>query len=206
MAYGRWNDDFERWSTTMNTLKKALGWLCIATVLGLGVTMVAYPAAITQLAGLAVAQSSTQWNNLKDMAQGDAQASGVMLISPCLWNGVACDRQRGTIAGGALVSVTSFPTSGVTSFSVKRDNIAAASVNLAFGFTSKKIAVRADVTNTDEVCIDWLGATAVCPAANTSGDGRLKPGTTYFIDDYAQTSLSAIAASGTQIIYIDAWN
>lgn len=89
----------------MNTLKKALGWLCIATVLGLGVTMLAFPASITQLAGLAVAQSSTQWNSLKDMAQGDGQASGVALFSPCLWNGTTCDRQRGTITGGATVSL-----------------------------------------------------------------------------------------------------
>lgn len=99
----------------MNTIKKALGWLCIATVLGLGVTMLAFPASITQLAGLAVAQSSTQWNSLKDMAQGDGQASGVMLVSPCLWNGTTCDRQRGTIAGGASVSIV---TTSATPISV----------------------------------------------------------------------------------------
>jgi hypothetical protein len=187
----------------MTHLKNALGWLCLALVMGLGITMLAYPAAITQLAGLAVAQSLTQWNQLKDMAIGDAQSNGSALVTPCLWNGTTCDRQRGTIAGGALVTQAQ---SGNAVFSVKRDNIAAASVNLAFGFTSKKIAVRADPTNTDEICIDWLGTTAVCPAANTSGDGRLKPGTTFVLDDYAQTSLSVIAASGTQIIYIDAWN
>jgi hypothetical protein len=89
----------------MNTFKKVLGWFCIATVLGLGVTMLAFPASITQLAGLAVAQSSTQWNSLKDMAQGDGQQNGVMLASPCLWNGTTCDRQRGTISGGATVSL-----------------------------------------------------------------------------------------------------
>lgn len=67
--------------------------------------MLAYPAAVTQIAGLAVAQTATQWNNLKDMAAGDGQSSGVMLASPCLWNGTTCDRQRGSIAGGALVSL-----------------------------------------------------------------------------------------------------
>lgn len=187
----------------MNTVKKALGWLCIALVMGLGITMLAYPAAVTQIAGLAVAASSTQWNQLKDMAQGDAQSNGSGLVTPCLWNGASCDRQRGTIAGGALVSQA---TVGTTSFSVKRDNIAGSSVNLAFGFTSQKISVRADPTNTDEICLDWLGGTAVCPAANTAGDGRLKPGTTFLMDGYAVTSLSVIAASGTQIVYIDAWN
>lgn len=90
----------------MNTLKKALGWLCIAIVLGLGITVLAYPQAVNQIAGLAVAQSSTQWNRLKDFAQGDAFSNGVGAFSPCLFNGVTCDRQRGTIANGAQVDVT----------------------------------------------------------------------------------------------------
>lgn len=90
----------------MKTLKKFAGWLCIATVLGLGVAMIAYPAAVNQVAGLAIAQSATQWNQLKDMAQGDAQATGAGLFSPCLWNGLTCDRQRGSIANGAQVDVT----------------------------------------------------------------------------------------------------
>ena len=187
-------------------MKKVLSFGVLIAGLLLGAALVAFPASITQLAGLAVAQSSTQWNRLKDMAIGDAQSNGVGLFSPCLWNGVTCDRQRGTIAGGALVAVTSLPTSGTAFFSVKRENIAAASVNLAFGFTSKKVAVRADVTNTDELCIDWLGGTAVCPAANTAGDGRLSPGTTILMDEYAVSSLSVIAASGTQIVFVDAWN
>jgi hypothetical protein len=97
----------------MNSVKKAFGWLCIAIVFGLGITMIAYPAAVTQVAGLAVAQSSTQWNQLKDFAIGDAQSNGAGLFAPCLYNGVTCDRQRGTIAGGAEVAVKSV-SGGVT--------------------------------------------------------------------------------------------
>jgi hypothetical protein len=82
----------------MKTLSKWAGRLCIALVFGLGIAMIAYPAAVTQIAGLAVAQSATQWNQLKDMAQGDAQSNGVALFSPCLWNGTTCDRAR---SGGA---------------------------------------------------------------------------------------------------------
>lgn len=191
----------------MSMLKKVFGWCCIATVLGLGITIFAYPAAITQLAGLAVAQTSTQWNRLKDMAVGDGQANGVGLFSPCLWNGTSCDRQRGSVTGGALVNVSNFPgISGTAFFSVNRNNIAAASVNLAFGFTSKKIAVRASTSNTADICIDWIGGTAVCPAVNIAGDGRLSPGVTFLLDDYAVTSLSIIADSGTQIVSVDAWN
>jgi len=91
----------------MKTLSKWAGRLCIALVFGLGIAMIAYPAAVTQIAGLAVAQSATQWNQLKDMAQGDAQSNGVALFNPCLWNGTTCDRQRGTITGGATVSLGS---------------------------------------------------------------------------------------------------
>lgn len=187
----------------MKTLTKALGWLMIACVMGLGITMLAFPASVTQIAGLAVAQTTTQWNQLKDMAQGDAQQNGVALISPCLWNGTTCDRQRGTIAGGALVTQA---TTGTGQFDVKRDNITTASVNLPFGFTSKRVSVRAAPTNTDDICIDWQGGTASCPAANTSGDGRLPAGTTFLLDNHAVTSMSVIAASGTQIVFIDAWN
>lgn len=88
-------------------MKRILGFSSLAILLLLGAAIVAFPASITQLAGLAVAQSTTQWNALKDMVQGDAQVSGVMLQSPCLWNGASCDRQRGTITGGATVSLGS---------------------------------------------------------------------------------------------------
>lgn len=187
----------------MIILKKFGGWLLIAFVLGIGITAIAHPAAISQLAGIAVAQTSTKWNSLKDLAVGDGQQNGVGLFSPCLWNGTSCDRQRGTIAGGALVSQAA---SGTAFFAVKRDNITTSSVNLAYGFTSKKIGISASPTNTDEICVSWIGGTAVCPAANTSGNDRLTPGQTMILDDYAQTSISVIAASGTQTVFIDAWN
>lgn len=174
----------------------------IALTLVLGLPFIAGSVAIQEVAGLAVAQSSTKWNSLKDLAVGDAQTNGVGLFSPCLWNGTSCDRQRGTIAGGALVSQAA---SGASFYSIVRDNITTSSVNLAFGFTSKKVSIQASINNTDEVCLDWLGATAVCPAANTAGDARLIPGQTMILDDYAQTSLSVIAASGTQRVNVTAW-
>lgn len=174
----------------------------IALTLVLGLPFIAGSVAIQEVAGLAVAQSSTKWNSLKDLAVGDAQTNGVGLFSPCLWNGTSCDRQRGTIAGGALVSQAA---SGASFYSIVRDNLTTSSVNLAFGFTSKQVSIQASINNTDEVCIDWIGGTAVCPAANTAGDARLIPGQSMFIDNYAVTSLSAIAASGTQRINITAW-
>ena len=182
---------------------KYTGHIALAMMIVLGTALAAFPEAVTSISGLAVAASSTSWKRLKDIAQGDAQTNGVALVSPCLWNGSSCDRQRGTIAGGALVSQAA---SGTASFSVVRSNITTSSVNLAYAFTSKKIAIRAAITNTADVCVDWLGGTAVCPAANTSGDARLKPGDAFVLDDYAQTSIAVIADSGTQEVAVQAWN
>ena len=182
--------------------KNIVGAVAVALTLVVGTTIVGRTA-ISELAGLAVAQTNTLWNSVADAAKGDGLTTGIMAQSPYLFNGLTFDRARGSIANGMLVQQT---PSGTTAFSVKRDNIAAASVNLAFGFTSKKIIIVADATNTDDVCIDMLGGTAVCPAANTSGDRRFRPGATLVLDDYAVTSLSAIAASGTQIISIDGLN
>ena len=96
-------------------------------------------------------------------------------------------------------------TSGSQFYAVKRTDIGATSVNLAFGFTSKKVVVEVPASNTDEVVIDWTGGTAVVPAANTPGDDRIAPGRTITLDDYAVSSISVVAVSGTQSIYVRAW-
>jgi len=178
--------------------------LLIVMIFVVGLTMVGRTGSITELGGLAVAQSTSHWNNLKDAAAGDSQTQGIALMTPCLWqlNLAQCNRQRGTDSGILIVEQQ---TVGAQFFAVKRTDIAAASVNVPFGFTSRKIAIEFPASNTDEVCMDWLGATAVCPAANTSGDSRHAPGTTIFIDDYQGTSFSYIAASGTQTVYTRAW-
>ena len=176
----------------------AFVFMCGASVLVYG--------AVTQIAGLAVAGPGSAWTNLKDAGKfTDPQTSG--LLSSALWlytgTGSNFERAQGTAAGGLI---TQQKTVGAGFFAVKRDDIAAASVNLTFGFTSRKVAVEFPLTNTDEVCVDWTGGTAVCPAANTSGDDRFAPGDSILIDDFAQTSLSFISASGTQTIYVRAWN
>lgn len=94
-------------------MKRWMPYTLAALILLLG-SAVLVRGAIQQLAGLAVAQSSTQWNNLKDMITGDGQTSGVALSTPCLWNGSSCDRQRGSIANGALVDVTRLQGGTVT--------------------------------------------------------------------------------------------
>ena len=127
-------------------------------------------------------------------------------------NVVSVDDAGGSLTvddGGGSITVDgtlSVSNSGAAFFAVKRVDIAAVSVNLPFGFTSEKVAIIADLGNTDEVCLDWLGGTAVCPAANTAGDDRLSPGEAIVLDDYGVTSLSVIAESGTQTVFVKAWN
>ena len=229
-----------------------VGAISIAVLLTLGITTFG-KTAISDVAGLAVAQTTALWNNVRDAAVGDNITNGILATSVYMFNGTAFDRVRGDTTNGMDVDVTRMPggaqtpadafanpttfqgtwslcglfngttwdrcrgsitnglltekkTVGTSFYSVKRDNIAAASVNLTYGFTSRKISIAAPVTNTDEVCVDWIGGTAVCPAANTAGDGRLAPGSSILLDDFAGTSISVIAASGTQTVVVNAWN
>lgn len=95
---------------------------------------------------------------------------------------------------------------GVQFFSVKRDNIGTgASVNINFGFKSRKILLIFPTSNNNEVCVDFAGGTAVCPAANTAGNARFPQGTQVLFDDFSTSSISVISSAGTQIIYVTAW-
>lgn len=92
--------------------KKALKWIgggigaaIAGVVLMLSATMMGHTA-ISSLAGLAVAQSSTLWNNVKDAAAGDGLSSGILAESLYLFNGVTLDRVRGDTTNGMDVDVT----------------------------------------------------------------------------------------------------
>lgn len=187
------------------SIGKILTAALIATTL-LITSVYVVPAAVQSVMGLAVAQSAKKYNDVKDYAAGDAVLTGVLDAGCMFWNGSGADRCRGSITNGLLVDVSRIPTSGTQVYAINRTNLTTASVNLAFGFTSKKVAVAAATTNTADLCISWLGGTAVCPAANTAGNARLKPGMVILLDDYAQTSLSFIADSGTQEVTVQAWN
>lgn len=79
-----------------------------AVVLVLGSAMVA-KTAVSTLAGLAVAQSSTVWNSVKDAAIGDAQTNGILMSALALFNGSTFDRARGDTTFGLDVDVTRMP-------------------------------------------------------------------------------------------------
>jgi hypothetical protein len=176
---------------------------CVTALVLVPILTVVGVAAVTQIAGLAAAGPNNAWYNVKDAGRWtDPQTNGFLSEVNWLYTGTNFVRQQGTSTGKAFI-VPDYAGTGWAS--VKRTDIAAASVNLSFGFTSKKVALEFPLTNTDEVCVDWTGGTAVCPAANTAGDDRFAPGDSILLDEYAVTSVSVIAASGTQTVYIRAW-
>ncbi len=92
----------------------------------------------------------------------------------------------------------------VSTYFIKRTNITTTSVNLAFGFTSKTIMIETGQSNDAEIAVSYLGGTAVAPAANTAGNDLVDAGRIITLD-IAVTSISIIAVSGTQTIYVRAW-
>ncbi len=62
--------------------------------------------AIQTIAGLAVAQTATQWNSVKDTAFGDNMTSGVLAAGCVLFDGTNSDRCRGDTTNGLDVDVT----------------------------------------------------------------------------------------------------
>lgn len=181
--------------------------LIIGAFIILIVAALSVKAQIQSIAGLAVAQTATKWNNLKDAAAGTTGlTTGVGTMGMFLNNGGQFDMATGDPTNGMKVQLTAVPVSGTSFFAITKTNLGTSSSNQAFGFTSKKVAITAPSTNTANVCIDWLGGTAVCPAADTAGDDVFPAGKAIILDDYAVTSISAIAASGTQTIVVEAWN
>ena len=109
---------------------------------------------------------------------------------------------QGTAAIVTKVNIE--PSTLASTYFIKRTNITTASVNLAFGFTSKTIMIETGQSNDAEIAIDYLGGTAVAPAANTAGNDLVDAGRIITLD-VATTSISVIAVSGTQTIYVRAW-
>ncbi len=62
--------------------------------------------AVQTIAGLAVAQSGTQWNNVKDLAFGDNMTNGVLAAGVVVYDGTNFDRVRGDTTNGLDVDVT----------------------------------------------------------------------------------------------------
>lgn len=84
-----------------------------ALIIVLGSSMVVIGGAVTQIAGIAVAQSSSSWANLKDAFQGDNLTNGIATVSPYIFDGTNFDRLRGDPGGKLLASVYGANGAGV---------------------------------------------------------------------------------------------
>lgn len=183
-------------------------WILSTIAAGVLLTGVAVwaPAAISRIAGLAVALDANPtltWNNVRDGAAGDNLSAGVQASALYFFDGVNFDRARGTTGRGLLVDTGNLI--GTDFFAITRNDITTTSVNLAFGLTSDKILIETPSGNTANVCVNYNGEVAACPAANTAGDHSIAPGTRIVLDDFQGTSVSVVAASGTQTVTIVAW-
>jgi len=152
--------------------------------------------------------NGSTWDRRRS-ATGDAMAATGMAASGLMgFNGSTWDRLRADTTNGLWVNVKAVPTAGAAFYAIKRTNIDnSASVNLAFGFTSKKVQVETDPANTQPIVVDWTGGTAVAPAANTAGDDLIAPGRIITLDNYGVSSISVIGVDNTsQTVYVRAWN
>ncbi len=102
-------------------------WLILGTggVIASIILAVYGQTAIQTIAGLAVAQTATQWNSVKDTAFGDNMTSGVLAAGCVLFDGTNSDRCRGDTTNGLDVDVTRVSGSvTVTGASTPADNYA----------------------------------------------------------------------------------
>ncbi len=173
----------------------------------------ANPTTALQTYSLGGVFNGTTWDRWRTASADASAATGLAASGLMGYNGVTWDRLRSTTANGLAVDVTRVQgtvtktTAGTAFYSIKRTNIDnAASVNLAFGFTSRKVQIETSSGNDNVVIVDWLGGAAVAPAANTAGDDVIAAGRIITLDDYAVTSLSVIGTTASaQTITVRAW-
>ena len=90
--------------------KIMLGVIFLIGGLSIAVMSITYSRSqVMSSAGLAVAQSTTKWNHLKDVAYGDAQTTGLAGIGPYVYDATNTrwDRMRGDATNGVWVNVKS---------------------------------------------------------------------------------------------------
>lgn len=189
-------------------------YIFIVVALALLLITVNLKAAVSNIVGIAVKTTATLWTDIQDASNGDGLTRGILSNTPYLYNGSTFDRARGTTANGMAVDVTRVTgtvtvapvTAGTAFYAVDLTNVGIASINIPFGFTSKKVVIETAAGNTDEICISYTGGTAICPAVNTAGNDRMLPGRSISLDNFAISSISVIASTGTQTLYVRAFN
>jgi hypothetical protein len=86
----------------------SIGALVAGAAIMLGGVLVGNTA-VSQLVGLAVAQSATLWNNVADAAKGNGLPNGILSQALYVHNGTTFDRITGDITNGLDVDITRLP-------------------------------------------------------------------------------------------------
>jgi len=166
-----------------------LTW-CLAALLLYGYAIPPVYSAIQGVMGIAVDAGGQDFNSVKDAVNNENLTGGIVPFAPYTFNGTSYDRSD---AGNEF-------------YAIKHTAVAGTSINFDFGFPSKKVAIETLGSNSNDVCIDWLGGTAVCPASNTAGDDMLSAGLVILLEPYVINSVSIKSATGTnQTVYVRAW-
>lgn len=118
-------------------------------------------AAIQSINGLAVAQTGTLWNNLKDGAFGDDATNGVAATSLYIFDGTNFDRVRGT--GGSLNTTSVGTTTPADGFGNPTASLNSFALCGLFNGTTWD-RCRGDITNGLDVDVTRTGQGTITPA------------------------------------------
>lgn len=123
---------------------------------------------ISQIAGLAVAQTQLRWNNVKDAAVGDDQTNGILSSAGYLFDGINWDRPLKSVHADNLTTayganVASFlygwDSGGANWDRVHVDASGSLNVNIAGGSAAILLPTQALVTLLNAVAVPTVGAT-----------------------------------------------
>jgi hypothetical protein len=169
-------------------------WIAIGSILVIAamvMTILITPplrSAITQISGLAVAQSSIQWNNVKDAAVGDAQTLGLLAEGPYVYDpvGATWNRMRGTASG---VLSTSLPSTGM--------------LTLLNAVAAPTVGTTQDVSATFPTDMTWELVVAGAVATQTTNlEGSIDNSHWYTLDTSTTTSAEMRHVALKPILYI----
>ncbi len=187
---------------------KLIGVLIISGAVFLSSLFIAIwgQSAIQQIAGLAVAQTATQWNNLKDAAVGDNLTNGVGALGCYEFDGSNWDRCRGDTTNGIDVDITRLQAGTITpadAFSNPTTAITDFSLLAGFNGTTWD-RLRSSGTNADALATQTLGVlqiNSIQRGWNGTTLDRIRSGSTA-ADGIATTTTGNVNALGYRL----GWN
>ncbi len=149
---------------------------------------------VQEIAGLAVAASSTRWNNIKDASVGDAQTSGLMANGPYLYDSVNArfDRWRGDTSRGAWVNMATSTTISTNQVSV--DSTAGGTVIKSANLSRRSIVIR-NIGTVDM----FIGASGLTTTTGFS----VRAGESISLDRNTAAIYGITASSSTTVGYLE---